>query len=97
MTIAAERQRDEPERERREGGEAAGELRDLREELRAEHDRGRRAVDEEVVALDGRADAGREPTRRASTHEVFMRCVTVYRYTPGCRRSHLMLRCVDGE
>ena len=53
---AAERPRDEADRERRERRQRAGQLGDLREELRAEDDGGRRPVDEEVVPLDRGAD-----------------------------------------
>ena len=57
---AAERTRDEPDGERREGSERACQLRDLREELRTEDDGSRRPVNEEVVPLDGRADGARD-------------------------------------
>ncbi len=57
---AAERTRDEPDGEGREGGERACQLRYLREELRTEDDGSRRPVNEEVVPLDGGADGARD-------------------------------------
>ena len=57
---ATERSRDEADRKRGKGGQRAGQLRHLREELRAKDHRGGGAVDEEVVPLDGRADGARQ-------------------------------------
>jgi hypothetical protein len=56
MSAHTERPGDEGDGDRCERGERAGELRHLWKELRSEHDRGGRAVDEEVVPLNGGAD-----------------------------------------
>jgi len=56
---AAERQRDEPDGEGRKGSQPSGDLRYVREELRSKRHRRCRAVNEEVLAFDCRADAAR--------------------------------------
>ena len=53
---AAERPGDETDGKRGERRERAGEIRDLREELRPEHNGRGCAVDEEVVPLNGGTD-----------------------------------------
>jgi hypothetical protein len=57
---AAERARDEPDGERAERREGAGERGRAGEELAAEHDHRGQRVDEEVVPLDGGADEAGE-------------------------------------
>ena len=57
---AADGAGEEPDGERRERRERAGQRRDVREELRREHRDGGEAVDVEVVPLDGRAHEARE-------------------------------------
>jgi hypothetical protein len=63
---------EETDGQRGEGREGAGEIAVAGEELRAEDERGRRAVDEEVVPLDRRAD---ETARNSSPHSPLVRAL----------------------
>ena len=65
---AAERARDEPDREGTERGQRAHERIGVRKEQPAEHERGCGAVEEEVVPLDGRADEAGQNHRADGAH-----------------------------